>query len=186
MPICLHLFLHACWGALAARACPAGILAALPLAGWPLATALGVAAACLTPCTTWQLRFFFDHACSYAVDPALWPRLMAQVPALSVAAALANLGALVAGFAAVRSEARAPGRRRVAAVLTALAVLALPALVQPSNVWHLGTYAQHWAGEAAPLWRVPSAIVAVLAYPVAYILQRTATARLAPMLEAGR
>ena len=165
MPALAHLALHyllGAWAAWCARRAPAMHAA---WSSWPLALISTLAAIILVPCTTYQFRFYPDHALGYAVDPGLYPQLPAHIGPLSALAAVGYAASLLAGYTAMRHGLRR--RLRAGALVpVGLAVAAVIAVLTTlgARAWLFGTYAQLWAGAATPWMKLSSAWATAAGY----------------------
>lgn len=173
MPAIFHLVAHAMLGSLLAwcsRAAPRG---QQRLLGWPLLVGLAYAAGILLPVAAFQFRFYPDFSLSYAFDPVLYPWVENRVGWLGLSACIANVAALVVGYAVTRAGVRA-GRWTVVFVVPvgSVATAVWAALhFGPANL-ALGDYGAYWRGQAVPWTSTASGVVVALAYTSALVALR--------------
>lgn len=175
MPIAVHLCLHYLLGAWAAWSARYVHALHARLIAWPLGVVTALAALLLVPCTTYQFRFYPDHALGYAVDPVLYPQVVANIGPLSALAEVGYLVALLAGYAAMRHGLCNRHRLRLLIPVVVVATLGIAVVVQlGGRAWHFGSYGDFWAGSALPWTNCVGAQVTA----ATYVLSALASARL--------
>jgi hypothetical protein len=130
---------------------------------WPLV--IGVAFQCvvLTPVQTFHFRFHHDWALGYLIDPDLHPAVDTYLPLWTFLAALATIGASVAGYTLGRIRFDKPKSKapRIALIAAAVTAVVLAALMWRQLIY-IGEYGEFFADEARFLFITPTGVFGLL------------------------